>query len=76
MKALASVRKARINLKNRGTSDLAHADQIEDLFAQAQDLIAEMNSAKLEAMRKAEEPYLKKLEVIDREMAVFVTLMG
>ena len=74
--ALQSVRKARIALKRRNASDLAHSEQIEDLFTEAQRIISAMNIAKLEAIRAAEEPFLKELESLDREMAVLVTLLG
>ncbi len=75
-KALERVRNARISLKNRGTSDIANAEAIEDLTTKAQEIIVQMNAAKLVALREAEAPFLAQLEEIDKEMAVYVTLMG
>ena len=76
MTALQNVREARIALKARGTSDAKHAEQIEDMFAEAQKIISEMNVAKLDAMREAEKPYLEKLEALDKEMAFLISIMG
>lgn len=76
MNVLQRVREARMKLKARGTSEHANSEVIEDLFVRAQELIAQMNQAKLKAMKEAEAPFLEELEQIDREMSVFITLVG
>ena len=76
MSILKNVHDARSKLKARGRSDAKHAGQIADLTERAQAVIAEMNKAKIAAMRKAEEPFQAELEEIDREMAVLITIMG
>lgn len=76
MNVLSRVREARMKLKARGVSEHSNADAIEDLFAEAQVIIAEMNKAKLKAMKEAEEPFLEQLEQIDRELSMFITLVA
>jgi hypothetical protein len=76
MTVLTRVREARIKLKKQGTSEHSNADVIEDLFARAQELIAEMNAAKLKAMREAEAPFLEELKAIDDEMSMFIALVA
>lgn len=76
MSALTNVRDARTKLKARGTSDAKHAGQIADLTERAQKIIADMNAAKIAAMREAEKPFLAELEELDKEMAVLITIMA
>lgn len=76
MKVLKNVHDARAKLKARGVSDAKHADAIADLTERVQTIVAEMNKAKIDAMRKAEEPFLSELEELDREMAVLITIMS
>lgn len=76
MNVLQNYREARIRLKANGSSEHANSEAIEDLFTEAQTLIAEMNQAKLRAMKEAEAPFLDRLSEIDRELSFFVTLVG
>lgn len=76
MNVLQRVREARMKLKARGVSEHSNAEAIEDLFADAQRLIAEMNAAKLKAMKDAEAPFLEQLEQIDKELSLFITLVA
>lgn len=76
MNALQRVREARMKLKARGASEHSNSEAIEDLFSEAQKIIADMNEAKLKAMKEAEAPYLVRLEAIDKEMAMFIALVA
>lgn len=76
MTVLTRVREARMKLKDQGRSEHANVEVVEDLLARAQDLIAQMNEAKLKAIRDAEAPFLEELEQLDREISTFITLVG
>ncbi len=76
MSDLSNARDARTKLKERGKSDVKHAEMIADLTAKSQAIIAQMNEAKIAAMREAEKPFLEQLKELDEEMAVLITLMG
>ncbi len=76
MNVLENVRQARASLKSRGASEHKHRDAVEGLFTRAQTLIAEMNTAKLTALREAEKPFLAELKEIDDEMSMLIKLIG
>lgn len=75
---LENLRKARIDLKNRKTrqNHIGNDSAIDDLLRQAQIIQGEMYEAKKKAAAEAAAPFMKKLEALDSEMAMFAKLMA
>ena len=76
MELLKNVREARTKLKSRGLTDIQYTDNIEQLTNRVQEIISKMNKAKIDAIRKAEEPFIQELEELDKEMATLILLMA
>ena len=74
-----AIKQTRLLISSLGGSELkAVADNknLQKLFAQKQQLIAEMNSAKREAADRAAEPYLESITKIDETYAMLLTFLG
>jgi len=71
--------KVKTALAAAGNSELSTQQKVEslkDIFDQKQELIAEMNKAKRQAMEDAQKPYLEAIKKIDEEYALILTLVG
>lgn len=76
MSILNNLRQARMMLKANNSSILDKQDAINAVFREAQEIIEQMNKEKLAAICEVEEKYRERLEEIDRELAVFTSLLG
>ena len=55
---------------------LGNNEGLRELFAQRQKIIAEMNAARITAVKEAEKPFLKSLEELDKQYAMILSMMG
>lgn len=73
------IKNVRVYASNLGRSELnavAKNEYLQELFAQKQALISEMNAAKRRAADEAAAPYLETIEEIDQMYAMMLTLLG
>ena len=73
------IRNVRANLVKMGSSEvnLRHNNEsLQELWAQKQQLMAEMNAAKKAAAEEAAAPYLELIEEIDQQYAMLLQMVG
>lgn len=75
----AIIKNVRINAARSGgveVLELASNEGFRDLFSQRQKLIAEMNAAKIKAAEEAAKPFIKRIEDLDRQYAMMLTMIS
>lgn len=73
------IKNARVYASNLGKSELnavSKNEQLQELFAQKQALVAEMNQAKRAAADLAAEPYLEVIEEIDQTYSILLKMIS
>jgi tRNA uridine 5-carbamoylmethylation protein Kti12 len=74
-----AIKKARLSVSALGISEIsavANDETLQELFAQKQELIAEMNKQKRKAADEAAKPYMEAIEEIDKMYAFILILLG
>lgn len=70
---------ARMYAAKEGTNEpkaMVENISLNELFKQRQQIIAEMNSARLDAIIAAEQPFKKQLEELDQQYGMLLMLTG
>lgn len=72
------LKRARTNIAKLGSNELkiiANDESLQELFAQKQALLIEMNNAKRKAAEEAAKPYLETISELDKMYAVLLTML-
>jgi hypothetical protein len=73
------VQNVRRHIATIGNSELtirAKSEDLQDLWQQKQQLLKEMNAAKIAAAEKAAQPFLEKIQEVDQLYASFLSLLS
>lgn len=73
------LRNARIGAAQNGTNEsraIKTNEGLEELFNRKQALIAEMNNAKVKAIREAVKPFEDELHSIDQQYGMLISMIG
>lgn len=73
------IKQTRLTVSNIGGSELkavANNENLQKLFKQKQELIAEMNQAKRKAADEAAQPYLEAIAEVDKTYAFLLVFLG
>ena len=71
------IKQARLNIAKMGNSELkavANDEGLQEIFAQRQALLMEMNTARKIAADEAAKPYLETLKELDQMYAMLLTM--